>query len=124
MAYEILDRIDNTYRSTVGPMFQLRPDGRLRFNVSAAQALRKLGAERVVILWDKENNKVAFSAAPPEDHRSYKITYSRKGNSAQLVATTFPRSIGLTAKAPIKISVHLHGDLLEGEISPEFTCPW
>ncbi len=123
MTYEILDSTENNYRSAVGPMFQLRPDGVMRFNVAAAQELRKLGAERALVLWDKAKHKIAFSAAPPEERRSYKVAYNRKGNGAQLVARTFPRYIGLTVEAPIRISVHLNGKLLEGEIGPEFISP-
>jgi hypothetical protein len=92
----------------------------MRFNVAAAQELRKLGVERVLVLWDREERKVAFSAASPDDRRAYKVAFTRKGNSAQLVARTFPRYIGLTAETPIRIGLHLQGEMLEGEIDPEF----
>jgi hypothetical protein len=123
MGYEILDSSENTRRAAIGPMFQLRPDGVMRFNVMATQELRKLGIERALVLWDRAKRKVAFSAAPPDDHRAYKVAYNQKGNGAQLVARTFPRYVGLIAEAPIRIGVHLQGKMLEGEIDPEFISP-
>jgi hypothetical protein len=123
MAYEVLNSSENTHRASIDPMFQLRPDGVMRFNVTAAQELRKLGLERVLVLWDRGKYKVAFSAAPPNDQRAYKVTYNRKGNGAQLVARTFPRYVGLIAEAPIRVSIHLQGKMLEGEIKPEFISP-
>ena len=123
MGYKVLDSSENTHRAAIGPMFQLRPDGVMRFNVTATQELRKLGIERALVLWDMEKRKVAFSAAPPDDHRAYKVAYNRKGNGAQLVARTFPRYVGLIAGPPIRVGLQLQGKMLEGEIGPEFFSP-
>jgi len=46
--------------------------------------------------------------------------HNQRGNSAQLVARTFPRYVGLIAEAPIRIDVHLQGKMLEGEIESKF----
>jgi len=104
-------------------MFQLRPDGAIRFNVTAAGELRKLGIERALVHWDRAKLKVAFSQAPPDDRRAYKVAFNKKGNGAQLVARTFPRYIGFIGEAPIRVSVHSQGKMLEGEIDPKYISP-
>jgi hypothetical protein len=63
----------------------------LRFNAAASRALMKLGAKRMVILWDQSSRQVALQVAPETDAAAYRIFYQRRwsGQAAEVRCAAF-----------------------------------
>ena len=86
MPYEIFER---KTRRTSDPSITIDSHGRFVFNKSATEVLRRDAVERILILWDQESQKVAVRPLTRKDPRSYRISYSTKGNGSSFSAKTF-----------------------------------
>ncbi len=113
MGYEILSA--RTQRKPAGrPMISIQPNGQIRFNVQATEILKRLGIERVLLLWDKDKHKIAIALASKNDDRSYKVRYDPKKNVAQVAAKAIVPQIGWNAERSVRIAVHQSEKTLEG----------
>ncbi len=86
MGYEIFER-KNVRIST--PAVTLNKVGRLILNAAAARLLHKAAVEYVLILWDKDAEKMAFRAMSKKDARAFKITYGKNVNGCSFSGKSF-----------------------------------
>lgn len=91
MAFEIFTR--KIHRGK-GPSVSFTTNGRMAFNKSATDQLEKVGAEKVFVMWDKDNNRIGIRPTTKKDPRTYDIHYSKKGNGSGFSASTFLKHIG------------------------------
>ena len=118
MGYEVLGATAD--RSPAGrPTISVQPNGVVRVNSEATKVLKNLGAERVLLLWDKEKRRVAVAAATKNDARSYKLRVDPKKGVAQFAAKAAMRHIGWIAERSVRIPVRLVEKMLEGTIPAE-----
>jgi hypothetical protein len=113
MAYEVLSAI--AARSPAGePMLSISAAGRIRVNTDATKLLRAMGAERVLLLWDKDKRKIAITPADKHDNRSYKLKINSAKGVAEFAAKATMRAIGWSSVRTLRIAVHQTGKMLEG----------
>lgn len=102
MAYETFER---GFVRTGDPGMTVRPDGRFFFNAAASLLLKRSGIKTVRILWDGEQNKVAFQACPKDDKNAYSISFPAGSRSPSLTAKSFIRHICWSARGRQRIAV-------------------
>jgi len=90
MGWEIFSRKMVT---TSDPTVTLMHSGRMSLNKSATQRLEEKAIERVLLLWDAETHQVGIKPITKKDTRSYKVSYSGRGNSAGLSTVMFYKFI-------------------------------
>ena len=86
MAYEVFTR---KVVRTGAPAISINQMGRIGLNQSASEILRKNGVEYVLLLWDKDELKMAIKSASKTDARAYRPGFSKKGGGAGFSAKTF-----------------------------------
>lgn len=69
--------------------------GRISLNSASTRILEKDATEFVLLLWDKEQKTMAIRPTRKKDTRTYRVCYSKRGNSAGFSAKTFADYIGL-----------------------------
>lgn len=115
MPFEVFDH-ESAKRLVVDyPVITIQSNGAMRLNKAAASALKN--PERVILLWDRQNNKMGISAAPAGDRRSYKVDYET--GIAKLSPKAFLRYIGFTSEVSVRVSAELVKNMLEGAIPAE-----
>ena len=115
MAFEIFDH-ESAKRLVVDyPVITIQVNGTVRLNKAAANSLKS--PERVLMLWDRQNNKVGISAAPEGDRRSYKVAYDN--GIAKVAPKAFLSYIGFTSESSVRVSAELVRNTLEGAIPAE-----
>src|SRR5690348_15937302 len=92
MAYEIFTR--KVIRAGL-PTLTITKLGRLSLNKTATVMLEKNAVEYVLVLWDKDDRKIAIRPITKKDPRAYSVTYGVKGNGAGFSAKTFCDYINL-----------------------------
>ena len=107
MAYQVYES-HSTRKHT--PTLGIRPDGRFRLNSDATLAMQEMEFERVQILWDGANHRLAFRKAAPNDHKAFKLTFSRQQNNADIAARAFLKDIGWSAKTRVDVALEWDGD--------------
>ena len=70
MAYEVYQR---TSFRVEDPALSLTPDGKIALNAPAVRLLREANVKFVLLLWDKNNRKVALKAAVKGDTNAYAV---------------------------------------------------
>ena len=99
------------------PAVTLTTSGAMRLNKDAAAILKAtMKAERILILWDEENSKVAISTAPSGDPRSYKVNYHAKGSGAAFAPKAFLKHIGLDPTQSVVLKLTFQKGMLQTEI--------
>ena len=86
MGFEIFTR---KMTRTTDPMVTLMSTGRIALNKTASARLHDKAIERVVLMWDKDTRRVGIKPFTKRDSRTYKVSFSGKGNSAAMSTTTF-----------------------------------
>jgi hypothetical protein len=86
MGFEIFTR---KMTRTTDPMVTMMSTGRISLNKTASARLHDKAIDRVVLMWDKDTRRVGIKPFTKRDSRTYKISYSGKGNSAALSTVTF-----------------------------------
>jgi hypothetical protein len=102
MTFEKFDR--KSSRKT-GPSLSVRTDGRMRLNAEATRKLLDLGITRLDLLWDRKGARIGLKRAPDDDQTSYKLTFSKEKNSADLAVKAFFRHIELQPKTKIDLAL-------------------
>jgi hypothetical protein len=95
MSYEVFSR--KTPR-IVSPAITIHPTGRIYLNQGASAQLVKDAAKRVLLLWDRENLKLAIKPLSKKDNRAYSIAYSHKGSGSTITARGFLAWIGYSTE--------------------------
>lgn len=95
MSYEVFSR--KTPR-IVSPAITIHPTGRIYLNQGASAQLVKDAAKRVLLLWDRENLKLAIKPLNKKDNRAYSIAYSHKGSGSTITARGFLAWIGYSSE--------------------------
>jgi hypothetical protein len=91
MGYEIFTR----KISRVGtPAVSLNTLGRMGLNKAATRVLEREAVEYVLLLWDRENHRIAIRPIKKKDGRAYHLSYGKKGNGSGFSAKTFFDYIG------------------------------
>jgi hypothetical protein len=90
MSWEIFSR---TMVKTSDPTVTLMRSGRMFLNKSASTRFEEKAVERVLLLWNKESRQVGIKPITKKDTRSYKLSYSGRGNSAGMSAVQFYKYI-------------------------------
>jgi hypothetical protein len=118
MGYEVQSA--STERAPAGrPVLTIQPSGAVRANIEACKVLKELGAERVLLLWDKDRRKIGIAAAAKNDARSYKLRYDSDLRSAQFSAKATFKRLGWSADHSVRVPVHLSDKMLEGTLPAE-----
>jgi hypothetical protein len=89
MAYE---RFTRTAIRVVEPAMSFAPAGRIVLNAAATRIISEAGIRAVLLLWDRENRKIAFKATTRADRDGFAI--SKAGSSGGLRAKSFLSHIG------------------------------
>ena len=115
MPFEIFDH-ESAKRLVVDyPVITIQANGVVRLNKAAANSLKS--PDRVLMLWDRQNNRVGISAAPEGDRRSYKVAYDN--GIAKLAPKAFLTHIGFISETSVRVSAELVKNMLEGDIPAE-----
>jgi hypothetical protein len=93
MAYELFQR---TNTRVDAPTLSIVPDGRIALNAAAVRILVAAGVKAVLLLWDKENCKLAVKAANKGDKNAFALSIVRN-SSAKLGVKSFLGHIGWNA---------------------------
>jgi hypothetical protein len=78
---------------TTDPMVTMMETGRIALNKTASGRLHEKAIDHVLLLWNKETRQVGVKPYNKRDARSYKVSFSGKGNSGAVSAITFFRHI-------------------------------
>jgi hypothetical protein len=84
--YEIFER--KTTR-VVEPAVTFAPQGRLAFNATVHRLFTKNVVENVLLLFDRDQRKVAVRPIAKKDTKSYKVTYSKGKTGCNLSGKAF-----------------------------------
>jgi hypothetical protein len=88
--------------------------GQIAFNQPASRLLQKGAIDRVLLLWDALESKLALkTSGNKNDVRAYKIRFNERGNGASFSAKTFLDFAGIdyTVRKPIQILIDTNQDL-------------
>ena len=86
MAYEIYER--KTTR-TVAPAVTISPTGRFAFNAAITRLFQKHHVEDVLLMFDKEQRRIAVRPITKKDVRSYKVTFSHSKTGSNTSGKSF-----------------------------------
>jgi len=94
MAYEVFQR---TGVRVDEPTLSITPDGRMVLNAAAARIFEQYTVRFVLLLWDRDNHKVALKAAHKGDKNAYAVSRVSSKHSMSLRAKLFLDHIGWNA---------------------------
>ena len=98
MAYEIFEK----KARVLGPLPITISKDRISANSPAARVFHQRAVEFVLLLWDKDNRKLALRPLTKKDARAYKLSYGQvknnQPNGATFSARTFLSHIGWDSK--------------------------
>lgn len=92
MGYEIYQRT-TTHKETE-PTVSIGKLGRIGLNRATTKVLRDHGVERVLLMWDKDRQKIGLRPIAKKDSRAYSIIYGRKDAYAMVSGKSFLAHIG------------------------------
>jgi hypothetical protein len=119
VGYEILSA--SADRSPAGrPTLTVYPDGAIRVNTNATTLLREMGAERVLLLWDRDKRKLAIMPAAKNDVRSYKLRFDSARGVSGFAAKAMMKKIGWNAERTVRIPVNQINKMLEGTVPMDY----
>ncbi|HEX3560450.1 MAG TPA: hypothetical protein VHU19_14680 [Pyrinomonadaceae bacterium] len=97
MGYEIFTKKTARFGT---PAVSLSKEGRIGINSPAAEYFRQNAVEYVLLLWDKEQRKIALRPITKKDSRAYSLGYDKPGKQggAGFTAKTFFNFIGYESK--------------------------
>ena len=86
MSYQIFEK-RNTRVTT--PAVTLTTNGRIVLNVAAARIFHANAVEYLLLLLDREQNRMALRPITKKDARAYKVTYGKKLNGCSFSGKSF-----------------------------------
>ena len=86
MPYEVFTR--QRVRTGV-PTVRVSNLGRINLNIHATEILKSNGVTHVILLYDKEELKMAVKQAPKTDTHAYRLLFTRNATSCSVSAKTF-----------------------------------
>jgi hypothetical protein len=119
MAYVIYERTNTRVSS---PTITFATNGRIILNVASARILHGNAVEFVLLLFDKEQHKVALRPLSKRDKRAYKITYPKNVNGASFSGKGFLDAVKIdySKKRTFPAKWDENEGLLEMSLSEEF----
>jgi hypothetical protein len=119
MAYVIYERT-NARVST--PTITFATNGRIILNVASTRILHGNAVEFVLLMFDKEQQKVALRPISKKDKRAYKITYPRSLNGCSFSGKGFLDAVKIdyTKKRTFPALWNENEGLLELSLDEEF----
>jgi hypothetical protein len=105
------------------PAVSIRPDGGMRLNAAAAEFLKAKGADRVLLLWDEDKNKIAISVAPKQDTRGFKLHYNTEWKGASFAAKAFFGHIGWKADRTVPLTLTWVNSMFEATLPTANLAP-
>jgi hypothetical protein len=93
MAYELFQRTNTRVEV---PTISIVPAGRIVLNAAAVRILVAAGVKLVLLLWDRENLKLAIKATNKGDKNAFAVSIVRN-SSARLGSKSFLNHIGWSA---------------------------
>lgn len=119
MAYAIYERT-NTRVST--PTITLATNGRIILNVAATRIFHGNAVEFVLLLFDKDQEKIALRPISKKDKRAYKITYPKNLNGCSFSGKGFLdfAKVDYSKKRSFPAVWNENDGLLELSLSEEF----
>ena len=94
MAYEVFRR---TSARVDTPTLSITPDGRMIPNAAAFRILLAAGARHVLLLWDKDNQRLAIKATQKGNKNAFAVSVGADGRSGGIRAKSFLSHIGWSA---------------------------
>ena len=93
MSWQIYEK--TTARRSSDPTLTIsKKFGRLGFNATAAEQMKKNAMETVLLMWDPENRQIGIRNVMKKDPRAYTLHFSKKQYGAGFAARTFLNHIG------------------------------
>jgi hypothetical protein len=86
MAYQIFEK--RNVRTTT-PAITISSIGRIMLNAAAARIFHDNAVESVLLLFDKEQGKIALRPYTKKDSRAYRVTYGRNKNGCSFSGKSF-----------------------------------
>src|SRR5207245_6016820 len=86
MGYQIFEK-RNTRITT--PALTVTQNGRIMLNVAAARIFHDNAVESVLLLLDKDQNKMALRPINKKDTRAYRVTYGKNNNGCSFSGKAF-----------------------------------
>jgi hypothetical protein len=106
LAYELFERVAVRVDT---PLMSVAPGGRIAFNAAACRLLLDAKVKTVVILWDKDTNRIAVKAAPKGEKNAFGISFTGDSHSASLTAKLFLRHIEWSASKRVALPTTWNG---------------
>lgn len=100
VAYELFERVAVRVDE---PTLSVAPGGRIAFNAAACRILLDAKIKTVVILWDKDTNRIAVKAASKGEKNAFGISFTGDNHSASLTAKLFLRRIAWSASKRVAL---------------------
>jgi len=94
MAYEVFTRTGVRVET---PTLSLTPDWRIALNSAATRILLEAEIKNVLLLWDKQNHKLALKAASKGDKNAYAVSLRSDKGAGTLRAKAFLCYVGWSA---------------------------
>ncbi len=122
MAYEVFKR---TGVRVEQPALSLTPDGRIALNAAATRVLIAAEVRAVLLLWDKQNRRVAIKSAPKGDKNAYAVSLVSDRRAGSLRAKTFLGYVGWSApqRETLPATWNEKEKMLEITLPREFLSP-
>jgi len=95
MAYEVFKRSGARVET---PTLSITPDGRIVPNAAAFRILTAAGARYVLLLWDKDNYKLAIRSTQKTNKNAFAVSVGADGRSGGIRAKSFLNYIGWRAQ--------------------------
>jgi hypothetical protein len=93
VSWEIYEKT-TTRRSSDPTLTISKKFGRLSFNASTAEQMKKNAMETVLLMWDAESKQIGIRNVMKKDPRAYTLHFSKKQYGAGFAARPFLHHIG------------------------------
>jgi hypothetical protein len=115
MAFEVFDSKASKRVISDRPVIGIQANGVFRFNMAATAHLAKM--EKVILLWDRQDHKLAIANASTDDTRAYRISYGHGG--ARIVPRAFLKHIRFTAASTVSVPAEFVKGMLQATLPAE-----
>jgi hypothetical protein len=95
MPYEKFKR---TKARVDSPTIALAPRGTIALNAAASRAMEEAGVKAVMLLWDRDANRLAIKATSKTDKDAFALSISPGSHSGSIRAKSFLSHIGWESK--------------------------
>lgn len=91
MGYEVFKR---TVERVNSPALSIGLHGRIAANAAAVRILRAAGIRHVLLLWDRQNCRLAIKATKKSDKNAYAVSFAPDNHYGAIRAKSFLKHIG------------------------------